>query len=108
MNKQFDFLTRENRLEFSKYVAEEGIVLLKNEDNVLPLKNEKIAIFGGSQLGAQAVNEGVRVDVNASVGITDAIVKAGVEIDKEIYETLLWRSKLLSALATLFLKWSFQ
>lgn len=86
MNKQFDFKTRENRLEFSKYVAEEGIVLLKNEDNVLPLGKERVAIFGGAQVSAQTASEGVKVDENASVGITDAIIKAGVEIDGELYE----------------------
>lgn len=92
MNKKFDFSTREERLNFSKYVAEEGIVLLKNEENVLPIKNEKVAIFGGSQLGAQAANEGVRVDTSTAVGITDAIVRAGIEIDKDIYDKYLeWR-----------------
>lgn len=86
MNKQFDFKTRKNRLEFSRYVAEEGIVLLKNEDNILPLKKERVAIFGGAQVSAQTANEGVKVDEEASVGITDAIVRAGIEIDTELYE----------------------
>jgi len=41
----------EEKLKFSRSVATEGIVLLKNEDNVLPIfKNEKVAVFGRGQI----------------------------------------------------------
>ena len=35
--------------DFSRRVASEGIVLLKNQDNVLPLVHQKIAVFGRIQ-----------------------------------------------------------
>ena len=34
--------------ELCQQIAEEGIVLLKNEDNILPLKNTKVNTFGWS------------------------------------------------------------
>ncbi len=92
MGIKCDFSKREERLKFSELVAEEGIVLLKNEENILPIKNKKIAIFGAAQLGAQTANEGIRVDENASVGITQAILNKGFEIDQEIYNKYIeWR-----------------
>ena len=35
---------------FPLKVAEEGIVLLKNDDNILPFKNKKFALFGAAQM----------------------------------------------------------
>lgn len=41
---------QEKWYDFSQKIAEEGIVLLKNENNVLPLLNKKAAIFGAAQM----------------------------------------------------------
>ncbi len=55
MNQQLDFykINKGNPIEgfkdYSLAAAREGIVLLKNEDNVLPLINKKIAVFGRIQ-----------------------------------------------------------
>lgn len=43
--------TAESRLRLAKALAEEGIVLLKNENQLLPLKKESpVAVFGRAQL----------------------------------------------------------
>ena len=92
MKANKDFSQKEERLNFCLDVAGEGIVLLKNEGNILPLENARLAVFGATQLGAQVANEGVKVDRENSVGITEAFLKRGMEIDEPLYnEYLVWR-----------------
>ena len=92
MKANKDFSQKKERLNFCLDVAGEGIVLLKNEGNILPLENARLAVFGATQLGAQAANEGVKVDTENSVGITEAFLKRGMEIDEPLYnEYLVWR-----------------
>ena len=86
MQHGFSLRQKKERYLFSEHVAEEGIVLLKNEDNILPLGNEKIAIFGGAQISARTASEGLNVDRNNSVGIIDAIISEGICIDETLYE----------------------
>ena len=92
MKANKDFSQKEERLSFCLDVAGEGIVLLKNEGNILPLENARLAVFGATQLGAQVANEGVKVDAENSVGITEAFLKRGMVIDEPLYnEYLVWR-----------------
>ena len=86
MERNKDFSQKEERLNFCLDVAGEGIVLLKNEGNILPLENVRLAVFGATQLGAQAANEGVKVDTENSVGITEAFLKRGMVIDELLYK----------------------
>ena len=47
-NKKEQPLTLEQDHEFAQHAAEESIVLLKNEENILPLKEtEQVAFIGG-------------------------------------------------------------
>ena len=92
MKANKDFSQKKERLNFCLDAAGEGIVLLKNEGNILPLENARLAVFGATQLGAQAANEGVKVDTENSVGITEAFLKRGMEIDEPLYnEYRVWR-----------------
>lgn len=92
MKANKDFSQKKERLNFCLDVAGEGIVLLKNEGNILPLENARLAVFGATQLGAQVANEGVKVDRENSVGITEAFLKRGMVIDEPLYnEYLVWR-----------------
>lgn len=61
-------------------------MLLKNEGNILPLENARIAVFGATQLGAQIANEGLKIDRENSVGITEAFMKRGIETDMPLYD----------------------
>lgn len=83
-------------LDWSKYlekaiqVASEGIVMLENNNNVLPLANDKpVAVFGRIQLHyyKSGTGSGGMVNVSKVTGITDGLIKAGVEIDTELLET---------------------
>ena len=63
------YKTQEDWYEISKLLAAEGIVLLKNDNNILPIKNEKIAVFGSTQ------NE-----------FTESFIAENISVDKELYE----------------------
>ena len=51
-NKRIIQYTKEERHNIATKVAEEGVVLLKNEDNILPLQNKpiQISVFGGHSI----------------------------------------------------------
>lgn len=40
--------TREKAIDIANQIESEGIVLLKNEDNALPLKTKKVNVFGAA------------------------------------------------------------
>jgi len=89
VQNRFNLENIEGRLEFSRYVASEGIVLLKNEENVLPLGSEKVAVFGVTQLTSQGSNDGTRLDRSRAVGLTEAMINNGVNIDTDLYNMYL-------------------
>ena len=82
-------------LDWSKYlekaiqVASEGIVMLKNDNNALPLDKDKhVAVFGRIQLHyyKSGTGSGGMVNVSKVTGITDGLIEAGVKIDTELLD----------------------
>lgn len=72
-------LELENR-ELARIAAEEGIVLLKNE-NSLPLKNKKIAVYGvGARFTANCGLGSGSLDIRHDVNIEEGLKNAGLEI----------------------------
>lgn len=76
--------------ETIREAVSEGIVLLKNENNALPVKNgEKISVFGRIQLNYYSCGTGSGGMVNApyEVSIIDGIRNSGVaSINEELYD----------------------
>lgn len=66
----------------------EGIVLLKNEDKVLPLDGRKVAVFGRCQLDWFYVGYGSGGDVHPpyKVCLMEGLENAGVNYDKDLME----------------------
>ncbi len=70
----------------ARQAAAEGIVLLRNDDAVLPLEGRSVAVFGRTQIDWFAVGYGSGGDVkvpyvwNLVAGLRDA----GVEVDSEV------------------------
>lgn len=66
----------------------EGIVLLRNEGQVLPFrKDEKVAVFGRIQLDyyKSGTGSGGMVNVSHVVGITEGLIESGmVEVNREL------------------------
>ena len=74
--------------EMAKQIQAEGTVLLKNEDNVLPLTDKKVNVFGAASCSlafAGAAGSGA-VRASEAVGFYDALTNAGIDYNKEIYD----------------------
>lgn len=81
-----DWKEYENR---SRQAVAEGIVLLKNEGKILPLKKgAKLAVFGRMQNNyyKSGTGSGGMVNVSKVWGILDALKLEDVELDKELME----------------------
>ncbi len=81
--------TTAKSIEIANQIESEGIVLLKNEGNTLPLKNRKVNVFGAASCSiafAGAAGSGA-VRSSDAVGFYDALENAGIEYNKELYNT---------------------
>ncbi len=79
--------TTEKSIEIAKQIEAEGIVLLENEDDVLPLKDKKVNVFGAGSCSlafAGAAGSGA-VRADKAVGFYDALTNAGIEYNPDIY-----------------------
>ena len=75
-------------LEVAKQVEAEGIVLLKNEDNVLPLAEGKgVNVFGSSAIDPYYGSSGSgSVKSDTIIGFYDALDIAGISYNTTLYE----------------------
>ena len=79
--------TTEHSIEIAKQIEAEGIVLLENEDNVLPLKDKKVNVFGANSCSlafAGAAGSGA-VRADKAVGFYEALTNAGIEYNSDLY-----------------------
>ncbi len=80
-------VTTEKSKEIANRIESEGIVLLKNEDDALPLKERKVNVFGAASCSiafAGAAGSGA-VRSSDAVGFYDALTNAGIEYNKDLY-----------------------
>lgn len=82
-------------LDWNKYLekaaetAAEGVVMLKNDNGVLPVsKDEEIAVFGRIQLDyyKSGTGSGGLVNVHKVTGIVDGLLEAGAKINEDLLE----------------------
>lgn len=74
-------------LDTAAEVVSEGIVMLKNDNNALPLeKNEEIALFGRIQFNyyKSGTGSGGMVNVSKITGIPEGLSDCGIVINKEL------------------------
>ncbi len=74
-------------LDTAAEVVSEGIVMLKNRNNALPLeKNEEIALFGRIQFNyyKSGTGSGGMVNVSKITGIPEGLSDCGIKINKEL------------------------
>ena len=76
-----------NNDNLAKIVAIEGMVLLKNEDNVLPIKDKtNVALFGsGARFTIKGGTGSGEVNVFHSVSIEEGLKNHGFIINSEYY-----------------------
>ncbi|MUK88506.1 beta-glucosidase [Ornithinibacillus sp. L9] len=71
----------------SEKIANEGLVLLKNENNSLPLEDKKINVFGSTAFTFKYGGGGSGAsDLTRAVSLFDALTNAGIEYNKELYD----------------------
>lgn len=86
MNRVLDW---NKYLETAAKVVSEGIVMLKNDNNALPLKmDETVSVFGRIQLHyyKSGTGSGGLVNVSKVTGILDGLLESGVKINEELLE----------------------
>ena len=86
MNRILDW---EHYLRTAADVAAEGIVMLRNENEALPLKKEEtVSVFGRIQLHyyKSGTGSGGMVNVSKVTGITDGLIEAGVNVNEELLD----------------------
>lgn len=76
-------------LEKAAETVSEGIVMLKNDNNVLPLqKDEVISVFGRIQLNyyKSGTGSGGMVNVSRVTSIIDGLIESGVKLNTELLD----------------------
>lgn len=73
-------------IDVIRRAGDEAIVLLKNDEEVLPIKDERVAVFGRCQINTFFVGYGSGGDVKPTrkVSILDGIKGAGINYDTEM------------------------
>jgi len=72
--------------EVAEMISDEGIVLLKNEDNVLPLQDPKINVFGFQALNFRLGGGGSGgSDMSRAVSFYAGLANAGIEYNPDLY-----------------------
>lgn len=77
----------ENSRNTIEEIADEGIVMTKNEDSFLPIAPQKLNVFGWASTNPVYGGTGFgTVDTSTAVGILKGLENAGFETNKEISE----------------------
>ena len=79
--------TTAKAVEIAKQIESEGIVLLQNEDDILPLKSKKVNVFGAASCSiafAGAAGSGAVRSLDA-IGFYSALENAGIEYNETLY-----------------------
>ncbi len=69
----------------ARVITDEGIVLLKNSNNLLPLTNKNVNVFGTQALDMRLSGGGSgAADVSRAVNLLDALDNAGIEYNRKL------------------------
>mgnify|MGYP004595597683 CR=1 FL=1 len=74
--------------EVARQMATEGMVLLKNENRILPVtENDNVAVFGRTQIDyyKSGTGSGGSVNVEYITNIPDSLIEGGMKINEELY-----------------------
>ena len=78
---------REAGLAFAPQISDEGIVLLKNENDLLPLDNKKVNIFGDDAYNFKYSGGGSgAVDLTNCVTLFQGLEMAGIEYNPQLHK----------------------
>ena len=78
---------RNDSTETAKVLADEGFVLLKNENNVLPLAGKQVNVFGYSSIDINFGGTGSGSGSDEyNIGFYEGLANAGIEVNEELKE----------------------
>lgn len=78
---------REHGEQIAEEIANEGIVLLKNEDDHLPLQDKKVNVFGVASMDLRYGGGGSGAgDTSRAVNLFEGLDNAGISVNPELYE----------------------
>ena len=78
--------TRDQSIKLAEQVMDEGAVLLKNEDSVLPLQENKLSIFGIGSVKTVYGGGGAGGIAGDSVDtFYEALDQSSIDYDKDLY-----------------------
>ncbi len=72
--------------------GEEGTVIMKNDNDVLPLATKKVALFGGASYMPYQGNSDLKAGNSDAVDLVGALTNAGIEVNstmKAIYDEII-------------------
>lgn len=73
------------RIALAREIAREGIVLLKNDGNMLPFAEEKVAVFGRTQVDTIKCGTGSAFcESEYCISVLEGMENAGINVDKEL------------------------
>jgi len=73
--------------DIAEAITDEGIVLLKNDEDLLPLMNHKVNVFGVASVIFETGGEGSGTsDESRSVNLYKGLNNAGIEYNHELYD----------------------
>lgn len=73
--------------EVARKIANEGIVLMKNEDRSLPLDDKTVNVFGTASFDFRYGGGGSGgIDTSEAVNLFDGLKNAGIEYNKQLYQ----------------------
>lgn len=77
---------REQGEELSKEISDEGIVLIRNEEDHLPLEDKKVNVFGVSAFNFRYGGGGSGgVDSSRALSLFEGFEESGVSVNKELH-----------------------
>ena len=75
------------RYRLTREIAEEGIILLKNKNNLLPIGKEKVAVFGRTQVDTIKCGTGSAFcQSEYEINVLQGIRNAGIAVDEVLAE----------------------
>ncbi|WP_313891533.1 glycoside hydrolase family 3 N-terminal domain-containing protein [Psychrobacillus sp.] len=78
---------RESADVIAEEIANEGVVLLKNENNSLPLADKKVNVFGSTAFSFKYGGGGSGAsDQTRAINLFDALKDAGINYNQELYD----------------------
>lgn len=80
---------REAGMRVANQVSDEGLVLLKNDGDLLPVRDGKINVFGFASFNVRYGGGGSGgADLSQAVNLYDALQGAGIEYNPELFKTM--------------------